>query len=333
MCKLRLKKKDINSLMFITFDATTFFTLLDFIYSQHKDINIILTRYTQIINNMPYRRLPNTDQARFRALKTAIEMSNKLDSKTVAISQITSRKAKQFFPLFQQALLGSKSAFSNQVEKSKKYVELQRKAKLYISHFIQVLNFAIARGEMPEKALEFYGLNLSNCKASILKTDDDIVEWGKKLVEGDMKRMAAGGNYMTNPKIADVKVRYEIFAEARWKQKSLQTVNSKSIERIANLRAEADSIILNIWNDVEAHFINYSDDERRDKCREYGISYVYRKHEKERMSVEKLATNNEILSENNFANNRINILQNKINQKLNNNFARPVYEEANEASY
>ena len=46
------------------------------------------------------------------------------------------------------------------------------------------------------------------------------------------------------------------------------------------LRAEADAIILNIWNLVEAYYQNELPYARLQKCKLYGLIYYYRKGEK-----------------------------------------------------
>lgn len=53
------------------------------------------------------------------------------------------------------------------------------------------------------------------------------------------------------------------------------------MEALSNMRAEADSLILDIWNQVEAKYVNVSPDEKRlDLCRAYGLVYYYRTGEK-----------------------------------------------------
>ena len=63
-------------------------------------------------------------------------------------------------------------------------------------------------------------------------------------------------------------------------QKGLQESNSKALAKISELRGKADSIILNLWNEIEDHFSNNPPSVKREKSAEYGVSYVFRKHEK-----------------------------------------------------
>ena len=52
---------------------------------------------------MPYRRLPNTDAARVRALKRALELGKKYSPEMLAFKQSTLNKILAFLPIFEQA--------------------------------------------------------------------------------------------------------------------------------------------------------------------------------------------------------------------------------------
>lgn len=241
---------------------------------------------------MPYRRLPNTDAARLKALRIAISLSMKKSPIDLAYNQQTLLRAKTFLPVFEQSIHRQKQAFKTQVERSKQYLDLKEKAKLYISHFFQVMNLMIQRGELPEETREFYAIQKSNKSIPLLNTDQELLDWGKKLMDGDQNRQRAGGKMITNPTAAVVRVHYEQFKHAFFYQKDLQKINGNSLQKIATLRTEADDIILSIWNQTEKFFAELSDeDERRDLCAEYGISYVFRPSERQKIFNEKLAEN------------------------------------------
>lgn len=229
---------------------------------------------------MPYRRLPNTDSSRLRAMETALNVSLKVAPSALAYSQKTHQSLKYFLPTYQQALQFYKDAYKNQVDKSAHYAELQRKARLYISHFIQVLNLAILREEIPDKVRSLYGLADYAKKVPNIVTDHEILEWGEKIIEGENKRMMQGGTPMGNPRIALVKINFDNFKEAQRNQAFIKNNYSRTLEKVCSLRPEADRIILNIWNEVEQTYENCSANEKRDRAAEYGLIYVYRKTEK-----------------------------------------------------
>lgn len=236
---------------------------------------------------MPYRRLPNTDNARLRALKRALRKGEEVTPMELPFTQSTFQKVKYFLPIFEQVVLLQRQAVSNQTQKSKEYYQVLKKARLYISHFIQVLNFAIIRGEIPAPEKKYYSLNEDDKKVPSLNTENDIIKWGERIIKGEAERTAKGGNYVTNPTIAVVKVRYEKYLEAYKYQKSLKDTNNKSLSKMGDLRSEADEIILNIWNEVEDSYKDEYSDIRREKAREYGLVFVYRKSERSENSEER----------------------------------------------
>lgn len=108
-----------------------------------------------------------------------------------------------------------------------------------------------------------------------------MVEWGKRIIEGERKRTSQGGVPIYNPTIAKVKVHYDIFVDSYERQKALQVLTNRSLEGLATMRTRADELILDIWNQVEEKFRNISPNELRlDKCRDYGVIYYYRTGEK-----------------------------------------------------
>jgi len=233
----------------------------------------------RFINNMPYRRLPNTDNARFKALKNALEKGKELPPFKLAFSQQTLQKVLSFLPAFEQTMLLQKQAYTFQVEKNKDYQQTLRKAKLYISHFIQVLNMAILRAELPENTRSFYGLRSYGKNVPPLNTETEILTWGQKLIDGETTRLLDGLSPITNPTVAVVKVRYEQFLDAYKFQKTLQKRNHYNLEKLASFRSKADDIILSIWNEVEKTYKDLPDDLKREKAKQYGIVYIFRKNE------------------------------------------------------
>lgn len=235
---------------------------------------------------MPYRRLPNTDQARLRALQSAITLGQKKDQKELAFSTRSLSRLRAFYTNFETTLIHHKLARTQQEKSSNAYLDTVKKSRIYLSHFIQVLNFAIQRGDMKPSVREFYGFN--DKKSPSLIMDSEVLEWGKKIIEGEHKRITHGGNPLYNPSIAMVKVKFDQFVDAYHFQKTLQSNTARWTIKVAKLRNEADEIILDIWNEVEEHFADLSDDDRREKAAEYGLTYVYRPMERIKNSQSKI---------------------------------------------
>lgn len=230
---------------------------------------------------MPYRRLPNTDQARIRALKSAVGKGDVYNVNELAISLNTLSEARNFLSKFEIAHNYYAQCYDNQVKESPKHQSNVKTARLYISHFIQVLNLSVLRSEVKPIHKKLYCLPIDNYNVPNLTSEAAMVEWGKRIIEGERKRTSQGGVPIYNPTIAKVKVHYDIFVDSYERQKALQVLTNRSLEGLATMRTRADELILDIWNQVEEKFRNISPNELRlDKCRDYGVIYYYRTGEK-----------------------------------------------------
>lgn len=228
---------------------------------------------------MPYRRLPNTDNARIKALKRAHELGSDLPPFKLAFSQTMFHKVKSVLPNFENSISEHRNAMNLHAEKNKDYQIKQKKAKLYISHFIQVVDMAIARGEQQAEIRTYYGLDKNERRLPNMNSEEEILLWGSKLIEGERNRKLKGQSPITNPTIAVVQVHYDHFKDAFNHQKSLKKRAVLAHSVLDELREDIDSIIQQTWNEIEDKFKDLPEDIRREKSSDYGVVYVYRKNE------------------------------------------------------
>jgi hypothetical protein len=228
---------------------------------------------------MPYRRLPNTDTSRIRAMSIALEKGKEMPPHKLAFSSKTIIKLEKFLPQFEHSIKMYRVTLSSQNRKNKNYYETSRKAKIYLTHFIRVMNMAILRGELPAETRAFYGLATDKSTVPLLNTEIEMVNWGRRIIEGEQFRIKNGGSPITNPTIAVVKVRYGNFLDALEHHNTLSQKTLEESEKINKLRQEADEIILHLWNEVEKTYHSVPEDTRKEMCEQYGLVYFYRKNE------------------------------------------------------
>ena len=134
---------------------------------------------------MPYRRLPKTDAARLKALKTLLGNNNIyvvrnrfLDWKTINQAQTMHDK---LLTAYEQYKISAKAQSRNGV----KYAKLLRNARLYVSHFLQVLLMSFERGEIKKTHKELYGLKDEDTKLPNMQTIQGLIKWGEKVIKGE----------------------------------------------------------------------------------------------------------------------------------------------------
>lgn len=231
---------------------------------------------------MPYRRLPNTDAARIRAMKTALGIGKELSPLKLAFSAKNLVKLQKFLPSFEQSILYQKQINNVQLKKSKNFCEIEKKARIYLTHFVRVMNMAIYRGELPAETRAFYGLPTNDSAVPSFNSENELLNWGKRIIDGEEIRIRKGGSPITNPTIAVVKIRFGHYIDALNNNSSVIKKNLDYSRKINELRKEADEIILSIWNEVEATFSDLDETEKRMKCEDYGLVYFFRKSELEK---------------------------------------------------
>src|SRR5450759_1724983 len=228
---------------------------------------------------MPYRRLPNTDTARIKAMRIALEIGKELPPNKLAFSSKTIVRLQKFLPQFDHNFHMYRQVLASQNKKSRDYNEILRKAKIYLTHFIRVMNMAIFRGDLPAEIRAFYGLATNESTVPSLNTENELMSWGRRIIEGEEFRIRKGGSPITNPTIAVVKVRFENFIEA-WNNHNIFAKKATDhIEINSNLRKEADEIILQLWNEVETAHTILPEESKKTLNEEYGLIYFYRKSE------------------------------------------------------
>jgi len=229
---------------------------------------------------MPYRRLPNTDQARLKALQTAVQRASEADFMEQVLNYHTLSEAQRFLLQFENQVSQYRENFNSRVSANKQYRHLVQNARMYISHFIQVLNLAVIRGEIKKEAKELYKLEPDSHIVPDLSSEEDILVWGQNIIDGEQERIRLGGFAIYNPTITKVKVHYDIFKEHQVNQNMHKKTTNRVYEDLESLRVQADEIILKIWNQVEDYYKNQLPYQRMRSCKNYGLIYYYRSGEK-----------------------------------------------------
>ncbi|MBP5318760.1 MAG: hypothetical protein J6Y77_05105 [Paludibacteraceae bacterium] len=232
---------------------------------------------------MPYRRLPNTDAARLRALQIAKQQYDLTDGLNMPFNLHIYNGISNFIPNFERAVKEYRLALEGQVAKNQKYQNTVRQARMYISHFIQVLNLACIRKEIqPEKKL-LYKLLPDNQAVPDLSTENLLLEWGRNVIDGEAARIQQGGSPIYNPTIGKVRVYYDLFKDAYQSKTVAQKNTSRYLDGIQTMREKADALILELWNQIETHFAPLGVEEMQERSKDYGVVYYLRRYERKEL--------------------------------------------------
>ncbi|WP_167617139.1 hypothetical protein [Maribellus sediminis] len=248
---------------------------------------------------MPYRRLPTTDKARLRALETALNKVNEISVKNIPFAKHSIEELQSVKNQFENTLKHYELNINQQSDNNKKYKEVFETARLYLSHFMQVLLFASERGEI-NGGIKYYGnLNDFGGRIPSLTTEREILEWGKIMVDGEQKRVREGGSAIYSPSIALVKFKLEEFNDAAIFQQNLKRNTLRTFEKMQTLRKTTNEFISQLWTEIENHLEMEAKtaEQKRELAEEFGIVYVLRRKERKLLQQQKSEIKTEIQQE------------------------------------
>lgn len=228
---------------------------------------------------MPYRRLPKSDAARLKALKTLLDNNDIYTARNRFIDWKTLNMAQSLYDRLLTATEQLRLSRLALKRYNARMGKLHHNAWMYVSHFIQVLIMSVERGEIRRSLLELYALPQDATAVPDITTAGKLMEWGKKVIEGEKARIKKGGRPIYNPSLGMLNTHYDIFAEAVRQQQSLQERCQRDARDIQELRPQVDEVILDLWNQIEKYYENEPPEVRFKACRKFGVIYYYRRHE------------------------------------------------------
>jgi len=228
---------------------------------------------------MPYRRLPKTDTARIKTLRTVADLENKYSFHNIPLSYNLLNKAKTQLSLFEHNQAMYVDNCKKWQNNNAKFRAAQQTIKTYISHFIQVYNFAVLRGDLKKDGKNYYNLSPDTDTLPNLNSEENIMIWAQNLIDGERQRVGQGGAPMTNPTISNLSIFYEKFKDARAELQFLRIAIDRTKENFNVERAKTDQLIKEIWDEIENNFNQLPPEEKIEECRKCGVIYYNRSSE------------------------------------------------------
>lgn len=223
---------------------------------------------------MPQLQRPNSDVQRLKLLRAAKAKANVTAPADLAFSAATLAVLNTVLPTLTTEMQERSSALAAQNAASVAANPERKRLALWVSHFIQVYNLAVERGDMPADGRAFYQLPVGAAHVPPMRNDPDRLRWGNNIVDGDAARVAAGGAAMSNPTAAAVGSRLAALNAALGALSPLKDAYNAEQEDVENMRPEVDDLIDDIIDEVLFTFRKHDAPSQRRNAREYGLTYV-----------------------------------------------------------
>jgi len=177
-------------------------------------------------------------------------------------------------PEFKVRMQERGNALSVQAEATAAAEPDRAKARMFISHFFQVFNLGVTRELFPAAHRAYYQLDVNSEAVPLLDSAESISTWGQRIIEGDAERVTAGGAAMALPSAAEVQTVFDAYVTVSSTQADRKAAYDLSQERVANLRPDVDSLIVRMWNEIEAAYSEDDAPSKRRKSRQWGVVYI-----------------------------------------------------------
>lgn len=239
---------------------------------------------------MPSRRLPNTTPAVLRTLKTAHDTyKNTPNAADRAIS------GEQFAQLdlaatppsllsrFMKESSDVDNAQAGQAPLTSDLAQKSARLTTFVSHFHQVLDLGITRGEFRTGARSYYGRDVTATTLPDLTTYDAVADAAQKIVTGEAARQAAettGFKPMALPTAAEVGAHLAAFTTARNASQQAQVKTDQERADVSALYPAAQELAVDLCDTVEFFYRKDLDPaSRRARCARWGVVYFYEPNE------------------------------------------------------
>ena len=235
---------------------------------------------------MPSRRLPNTTPAVLRTFSTAhtawlnttVPAERAIAAEQFALLDLAATPAS----LQSRFIKESSDVDIAQAGQAPLTSDLTQKAArltMVVSHFHQVLDLGISRGDFRGGARSYYGRDVSASAVPDLSTYDAVADAAQKIVDGEAARKtaeAAGFRPMALPTAAEVAAQLAAFTAARNLAQQAQVKTDRERADVTALYPQAQALAVDLCDTVEFFYRKEPDPATfRAKCSRWGVVYFY----------------------------------------------------------
>ncbi len=233
---------------------------------------------------MAYRRLPNSTPSVLRTLNKMRDTYLLTPAAERAITaaqfaQLDASVPTSFLNRFRKEVSDVDTAQAAQGPLTTALTRAAAKLTMYVSHFHQVFDLGVARGNFQAAARSHYGRDISSNAIPDLSTYQALEEAAQKVMSGEAARQTAEASAylpMSLPSAADISGVYSGFRNLHEASQRAQGNTNREQEEASALYPEAQALAVDLCDTVEFfHRKDPSASSRRAKCIRWGVVYIY----------------------------------------------------------
>lgn len=224
---------------------------------------------------MIYKQIPNS----YTSLNEAIEgIQIKLEVTPKENIPFTIESLERFLnyrPIFLKEFIELRSSKKAQLLASDATNASRNRLDMHVRHFFNNLNNAIAREVFVSSDRAYYDLDHDEDTIPYIRSQKDLLGWGKKIIDGEIMRVKEGGGKPLDfPSSNEVQDKYNEYRTALQKHKNSREAQDLELEDVEAIYEEGVAIIKDIWDEIEFKYRHESASSRRNKAAIWGVRYI-----------------------------------------------------------
>lgn len=217
---------------------------------------------------------PTSVEGILSGLRNAWNMSETIEDKNkLAFTKPYYDQLVIFLPNFIRETDEAANALSLQVtETAAKFAAFDR-AAMFISHFFQGLNNAIARGIFLPGDRVKYRIDANDNRIPVINNENDLQTWAENMKLGEALRVAAGGTPLAWPTAAEAYAEYMKYVALKQTQSTLMVNVIKEKKDVNLMLEEGRTLLMEIWDDVLNYYRREEPGTMRTLAGKWGVEY------------------------------------------------------------
>jgi len=219
------------------------------------------------------RRLPQSKKMRDAALKRAKDKKDSSPPSGNILTPPTTTRLDTIQPDYEAAMkLVRQKEYTLRKKSTAKRLD-RTTLDLYTRSFVKAFNIGIDLGTFEADDRVLLGLPTDGTLPS-LSTEQEILDIGSAIIDGDAIRVAGGGAPMVLVDIATYTTQYDSFKTLFDEHSNLTQELDIAQEAVDALNDEADAVIKKVWDEVETFYNEEVKESQRADAREWGVVYI-----------------------------------------------------------
>ena len=173
------------------------------------------------------------------------------------------------FSDYQGTLLRLKAARKNAVAER---IKVRKRTRLFVLHFLESFCKEVKRETISVDEGAYFGFNAEETP-SIGPSESDLELWGRRAIEGEKQRLAAGLKPVVGPDLAEVEEHMALFMAAQ-KASARATAKFNEVnDELQEFIPEVDEFLYDLWSTILFKLNRKPATQKRRSARFWGVVY------------------------------------------------------------